>query len=110
MKRRVMNIPGIDVEATGKRIGRMIKERGISDKELSKMMGISIQAINKWRHGYTIPDIENMYILSRILCVKVDDFLVPQRKAAKAEDIGLNRRLMAYYTMFSKRVLKLRDI
>ncbi len=40
-------------------------------------MGLSVQSINKWRHGHNLPDIENMFILSRILGIKVDNFLVP---------------------------------
>ena len=70
-------IYGIDMDATGKRICRMIKDSGLSDRQLGEIMGLSVQAINKWRHGRSLPDIENLFILSRIFGVRVDDFLVP---------------------------------
>lgn len=72
-----MNISGIDMDATGKKISKLIDESGLSDKELGGIMGLSVQSINKWRHGHNLPDIENLFLLSRILGIKVDDFLVP---------------------------------
>lgn len=72
-----INISGIDMDATRKKICQMIDESNFTDKELGKMMGLSVQAINKWRHGHNLPDIENLFLLSRILGVRVDDFLVP---------------------------------
>jgi len=93
-------MPGIDMEATGKKISQLIEESGLTDKELGKIMGLSVQSINKWRHGRNMPDIENLYILSRILGTKVDDFLVPQEAMGTgAEGISASviRRLWAYY-------------
>ena len=69
-----MNILGIDMDATSKKISRLIDESNLTDKELGKLMGLSVQAINKWRHGHNFPDIENLFILSRIFGIKVDDF------------------------------------
>ena len=69
---------GLDVTATCKCIGYLIDKSELNDKELAEKMNISVQAINKWRHGHSIPDIENLYILSMILEVSVDDFLVPK--------------------------------
>ena len=47
------------------------------NKELGEIMGLSVQSINKWRHGHNLPDIENLSFLSRIFGIKVDDFLIP---------------------------------
>jgi transcriptional regulator with XRE-family HTH domain len=69
--------PRMDVEASCRRVGQIIDESGMTDKGLGRMMHLSVQSINKWRHGHNLPDIENLFILSRILDVKVDDFLVP---------------------------------
>lgn len=102
-----MNIFGIDMDATGKKISKMIDESGLSDKELGGIIGLSVQSINKWRHGHNLPDIENLFFLSRIFGIKVDDFLVPlvikpQFEAEfqpEAEDFSASviRRLWAYY-------------
>lgn len=72
-----MNISGIDMDATSKKISQLIDESGLTDKELGEIMGLSVQSINKWRHGHNLPDIENLFFLSRIFGIKVDDFLIP---------------------------------
>lgn len=38
-------------------------------------LGLDMQAINKWKHGKCLPDIENMYILSQILGKKLMIYL-----------------------------------
>lgn len=72
-----MNISGIDMDATGKKISELIDKSGLSDKELGEIMGLSVQSINKWRHGRNLPNIENLFFLSKIFGIKVDDLLVP---------------------------------
>lgn len=83
---------GLDSEATSKRIGNLIERSGLNDKELSERMNVSVQAINKWRHGKGFPDIENLCILSRILGYTVDDLLVFQWKDRKMLDATLEKR------------------
>ena len=70
-------IAGLDMKATGKRISRLINESGMNDKQLGRIMHLSVQSINKWRHGINLPDIENIYILSRVIGKRIEDFLVP---------------------------------
>ena len=78
-------------------------------------MNISVQAINKWRHGHSIPDIDNLYFLSRILNVKVDDLLVSRADNTfsliyEIEDFREKaycpQNLEEYYSMFSKLLRK----
>ena len=71
------NCVGLDMTATGAQISKLINESGLYDKQLGEIMNLSVQSLNKWRHGHNLPDIENMFILSRILGKRVDDFLVP---------------------------------
>ena len=72
-----MNISDIDMDATCKKISKLIDESELSDKELGEIMGLSVQSVNKWRNGHNIPDTENLVFLSRIFGIKVDDFFVP---------------------------------
>ena len=68
---------GLNVDATCKRIGLLIGQSGLSDKELADMLGLTVQSVNKWRHGHHLPDVENLFLLGMILGKQVDDFLVP---------------------------------
>ncbi len=71
---------GLDIEATKNRICDMIKAKGLKDKAIADKMGITPQAVNKWRHKGTFLVVENLYILSGMLGVSVDDLLVPVTK------------------------------
>ncbi|MCR5024104.1 MAG: helix-turn-helix domain-containing protein [Lachnospiraceae bacterium] len=97
---------GLDVKATQMRVGALIQESGLTDKEIGDYLNLSVQSINKWRHGRCLPDIENLFLLSRIFDLRVDDFLVPVISPAGEDDpkpdantqaISKFRRLSAYY-------------
>ncbi len=94
--------------ATMRRLGELIEESGCTDKEISKLMGLSVQSVNKWRHGYSFPDIENLYTLSKILGVCADDIFVPESGLLEGElssncignkIYGKKLHIMAYYWM-----------
>ena len=68
---------GLDLEVTKKRICELIKAKGLKDKIIADRLGITPQAVNKWRHKGTFFVLENLYVLSGILEVSVDDLLVP---------------------------------
>ena len=75
---------GLDMRATGERIGELIRHAGMSERTIAERMHLSVQAINKWKHGKSLPDIENLYMLSRILGKKVDDLLVARIDICKS--------------------------
>ena len=83
---------GLDMNATGAQISKLINESGLNDKKLSEIMHLSVQCINKWRHGHSLPDIENLFILSRILGKRVDDFLVPLAVNQPAVELVIETR------------------
>ena len=66
----------IDVDATGKRIMELRKRSGLSAKELTDMMGLTIQAYYRWVYGYTLPTVDNLVVLADIFGVKMDDIIV----------------------------------
>lgn len=72
-----MSIPMIDMVRTGQNINRLRKIAGVSVKDLQEVFGFnSPQAIYKWQHGTTLPTIDNMVVLARVLGVRIDDILV----------------------------------
>ena len=68
---------GLDVEASCRRVAELINESGLSDRELSSILGLSVQSVNKWRNGRNLPDVENMFLLCRITGKRLDSLLVP---------------------------------
>ncbi len=66
----------VDVAATGCRIKELMEIKGISTRELSGIMKVSFQAVYRWQHGESLPSLDNLFILGRILETAVDDMLV----------------------------------
>ena len=73
------NMPAsLDAVQTGRKIENAIKQSGYSIRELQEMLGLSCpQPIYRWIRGCTLPSIDNLYMLSRILGVPMDELLVP---------------------------------
>ena len=72
-----MSIPMIDMVRTGQNINRLRKSVGVSVKDLQEVFGFnSPQAIYKWQHGTTLPTIDNMVVLAKVLGVRIDEILV----------------------------------
>lgn len=69
--------PQIDLRATGQNIERLRKSRGYSVRELQTFFGFSApQAIYKWQRGGCLPSVENLYALSKLLNIPMEDILV----------------------------------
>lgn len=72
-----MAIPTIDMVRTGQNIYRLRQLAGVSVKDLQEVFGFATpQAIYKWQHGTTLPTIDNLVVLAKVLGVRIDDILV----------------------------------
>ena len=73
--------PVIDPVATGENIVRLRKERGMTVRDLQDWFGFEEpRAIYKWQHGETLPSVDNLYALSALLEVPIEDILVGSRQ------------------------------
>ena len=73
--------PVIDPIATGENILRLRKERGMTERDLQEWFGFEEpRAIYKWQHGETLPSVDNLYALSALLEVPIEEILVGSRQ------------------------------
>lgn len=73
----MIQVPAINMMATGQNITRLREERGLSVKELQDILGFATpQAIYKWQHGVTLPTVDNLVILAAVFHVHMDEILV----------------------------------
>ena len=69
--------PVIDLPATGANIRRLRQAKGLSVRELQQFFGFEEpQAIYKWQRGQSLPTVDNLYALSTLLDVPMNDILV----------------------------------
>ena len=72
-----MAIPTIDMIQTGQNIVRLRKLAGVSVRNLQDIFGFATpQAIYKWQRGKSLPSVDNLYALSALLDVSMDDIIV----------------------------------
>ncbi len=65
----------IDKKKTGNNIYEAMKRKEITVIELAEMLGISFQSVYKYIHGINLPDINRLFMISRILDTTVDDLI-----------------------------------
>ncbi len=67
----------LNMTASGKAIEQAMKEEGVSPKIFARIMGWEKpQAIYKWFHGETLPSIDTLTVLSRVLNRPIESLLV----------------------------------
>ena len=72
-----MNYPMIDTKATGAKIKDLRKEKHLKVKDVARFMGFEYdQAVYKWERGDSLPTVENLYALSRLLEISIDSILI----------------------------------
>lgn len=73
----VHTFPVIDPVATGRNIVRLRQERGLSVRDVQRWFNFEEpRAIYKWQSGKTLPTVDNLYALSALLGVSMNDILV----------------------------------
>lgn len=93
--------PTIDKKRTGIHLRRLMDERGLSVKDVQQYLGLgSVQSVYHWLNGLSMPTIDNLYALSELFQISVDDMLCGNRRynsnlinRQKAQF----KRLRAYY-------------
>ena len=72
-----MEFPVIDPDGTGANIKALIKESGKTAAEVGRILMVSDKSvIYKWFRGDALPEIDNLYALSVLLGVTINDIIV----------------------------------
>lgn len=67
----------IQQKETGERIRALLRYRGYSVKDIQEVMGFeNPQAVYKWLSGKSLPSLDNLLILSKVLNISMEDILV----------------------------------
>ncbi|MCQ2401352.1 MAG: helix-turn-helix domain-containing protein [Lachnospiraceae bacterium] len=72
-----MEYPTINLVATGRSISDCMAGRGLKVADVCEFMGfVNPQAVYKWKRGETLPSVDNLMALSRLLNVSVESLIV----------------------------------
>jgi len=107
-----MQYPVINVKRTGKRIQKICESQGICAKEIQEFMGFSArQSVYDWFRGKNLPTLDNLYALSRLLKVPMEDLVAasdqpePGRTCQVYEMVALPRASMRKLVIRYKELL-----
>ena len=80
-------IPTLDMVATGKRIKELFKERNLKVEDVRQYLELeSTQAVYKWLRGDSLPSIDNLYAMSILMGLTINDMLVGRESLDREEE------------------------
>ena len=100
--------PIIDMKKTGRKLKMMLGKAGYDVNFLQKYLHLSCpQSIYRWFKGKTLPSIDNLYALSMLLDVHMEDLIVLQNQSiiSKIDLTNINsreKRILYYYKHICK--------
>lgn len=96
--------PIIDRKRTGIRLRRIMDERGLSVKDVQQYLELgSVQSVYHWLNGLSMPTIDNLYALSELFQMPIDDLVCGNRDNVFAYKSGSQcERISAYYERLNK--------
>ncbi len=72
----------IEQERTGRNIQRLMAEHGVKVRDVQCACGFEKpQAVYKWLHGQSLPSLESLLVLARLLNTNMEGILVTSENA-----------------------------
>ncbi len=96
--------PLIDKKRAGINLRKLMDKCGLTVKDVQRYLGLgSVQSVYHWLNGLSMPTIDNLYALSYLFQVPVDDMICGNRpKIITDKNQTQLRRLYAYYDRFKE--------
>lgn len=77
--------PVIDMAATGRNIETLRKNAGLTVRDVQEIFGFGTpQTVYKWQNGITLPTVDNLVVLAKVLNVPIDGIIVLDGASARA--------------------------
>ena len=95
--------PSIDMQQTGRRFKYLIESAGYTPRMIQEYLHLScVQPIYRWYSGMILPSVDHLLMLSELLDVHMEDFLVKKNAMPFIYDIeqynmeAAKRRFLLY--------------
>ncbi len=98
--------PVINKQATGNRLHTLMESKGITARDIQDYLGLGcVQSVYRWLSGKSMPTIDNLYALSELFQVSIDNIICGDRKLKPVSSSTSNSqyiRILNYYNKLSK--------
>ena len=91
--------PVIDKKKTGIHLRQIMDDRGFTVKDIQKYLKLaSVQSVYHWLNGLSMPTIDNLYALSALFQMPVDEMICGNRRELSRKlTYSKEERLRVYY-------------
>ena len=103
--------PNIDMQKTGMRLKHMLESAGYSPRMIQDYLHLlCVQPIYRWYKGLILPSVDHLFMLSELLNVHMEEFLVKKNVVTVIYDIeqrysrDAHQRFITYYKKIYKSV------
>ena len=95
-------IPVINKRETGVNLRRIMGMRGITPKDVQEYLGLGcVQSVYRWLDGINMPTVDNLYALSELLQVSIDEIVrgnrAPIVQRVAIENMNEQERIIYMY-------------
>ena len=91
-------VPAIDQKATGRQIRIILKLRGFTVQDVKdRLMLGCVQSVYHWLDGQSLPSLDNLYALSKMLGVPMDRLIIGTEDYEKTKPAKEKTKHLLYY-------------
>ncbi len=91
-------VPAIDQKATGRQIRKILKLRGFTVQDVKdRLMLGCVQSVYHWLDGQSLPSLDNLYALSKMLGVPMDRLIIGTEDYEKTKPSKEKLKHLLYY-------------
>ena len=101
---RKQTYQNIDMKRTGRKLKAMLEAAGYTPRMIQEFLHLScVQPIYRWYKGLILPSVDHLYMLSELLGVHMEEFLVKKNLISMTYDVekcclqDTQKRFAAYY-------------
>ena len=98
----------MDKKTIGVFIAVLRKSKGLTQKELGDMLGVSDKAVSRWERDETAPDISLIPVIADLFDVTADELLRGEKSADQAENAFMQKSEIRIRYMIGKALSKIR--
>ena len=70
----------MDQKKTGRLLKELRSEKGLTQEQLSEMLGVSNRSISRWENGVNMPDFDLVIELANYYQISIEELLDGERK------------------------------
>ena len=79
-------VPTIDKRKTGQQIRALLKKQGLTVQDVRAYLSLGcVQSVYHWLDGKSLPTLDNLYALSSLLQMPLDELVIGDRQLRSSE-------------------------